>query len=378
MKRRAEMADAQTITVEDTKNVDLVFEGGGLKGIALVGAYSVLEEHGYAPQNMAGASAGAVVAALVAAGYTAAELRGVIADLDFRSLEDRIRKTRLPFLPNVISLLKDRGIYEGEAFHHWISDLLAAKGVRTFADLLRRPEAGPEELLYRYRLQLIASDLTEERLLVLPRDADKLGIEDPDELEVALAVRMSMSIPLLFEPVRFENPTTGEEHLIVDGGMLSNFPVWLFDAEKPVRPTIGLKFIEEDPRSPFGRLGSQGGWFSIVDYARRLIDTMMEAHDRLYLEESDFHRTIAIDPLGVGATQFDLPRERALALYDSGRAAAEAFLAKNTVPWHREAGGAPAANVLQLGTSSGYNSLTGGEENRKRTHAGDATGGTEE
>jgi hypothetical protein len=100
--------------------------------------------------------------------------------------------------------------------------------------------------------------------------------------------------------------------------MLSNFPVWLFDADKPYWPTIGLKFIEEDPRSPLGTLGSKGGWFSMVDYARRLVDTMMEAHDRLYLEESDFHRTIAIDPLG----EVDLvrpPRERALELYASGR-----------------------------------------------------------
>ena len=98
-------------------------------------------------------------------------------------------------------------------------------------------------------------------------------------------------------------------------------------AEEPVWPTIGLKIIEEDPWYPFGHLGSQGWWFSIVDYARRLIDNMMEAHDRLYLEESDFHRTIAIDPRGIGTTQFDVPRERILALYDSGRAAAEEFLA---------------------------------------------------
>jgi NTE family protein len=323
-------AEVRAAPEQTTKDVDLVFEGGGLKGIGLVGAYSVLEEQGYRPQNMAGASAGAIVAALVAAGYTAAELRAVVSGLDLHALEDRRQKNRLPLLPGLVGLLKHRGIYEGEAFHRWISSLLAAKGVRTFGDLLRRPEADtgePEELLYRYRLQVIASDLTEERLLVLPRDADKLGIEDPDELEVALAVRMSMSIPVLFEPVSFTNPKTGREHLIVDGGMLSNFPVWLFDADEPYWPTIGLKFIEEDPRSPLGTLGSKGGWFSMVDYARRLVDTMMEAHDRLYLEESDFHRTIAIDPLGVGTTQFDLSRERALALYDSGRTAAEEFLA---------------------------------------------------
>jgi NTE family protein len=93
---------------------------------------------------MAGSSAGA---ALLAAGYTAPELRG---------LEDRIRKTRFPILPDVMSLLEERGICEGEALHAWISDLLAAKGVRTFGDLLRRPEAGPEDLRFRYRLRVIS------------------------------------------------------------------------------------------------------------------------------------------------------------------------------------------------------------------------------
>jgi NTE family protein len=204
-----------------------------------------------------------------------------------------------------------------------MSGLLERKGVRTFGDLVRRPEA---PLRYRYKLQVMVSDLTEQRLLVLPKDAHKLGIEDPDELSVALAVRMSMSIPVFFEPVSFTNPKTGREHLIVDGGMLSNFPLWLFDAEKPLWPTIGVKFVEKDPRAPLAPSGSRGGVFKFLDYARSLVETMMEAHDRFYLEESDFDRTIAIDALGVGTTEFDLPRGRALELYDSGRAAAEEFL----------------------------------------------------
>ena len=317
------MSELWAATEEHTKDVDLVFEGGGLKGIALVGAYSVLEERGYRPQNIAGTSAGAIVAALLAAGYTAAELRQTITECDLNSFKDRARKNWLPLFPRIVSILKDRGIYEGEAFLEWMSGLLEKKGVRTFGDLVRRPEA---QLRYRYKLQVMVSDLTEQRLLVLPKDAHRLGIEDPDQLSVALAVRMSMSIPVFFEPVSFTNPKTGVEHVIVDGGMLSNFPLWLFDAEEPLWPTIGVKFIEEDPRAPLAPLGSRGGVFKFVDYARSLVETMMEAHDRFYLEESDFDRTIAIDALGVGTTEFELPRKRALALYNSGRAAAEEFL----------------------------------------------------
>src|SRR5918998_6700061 len=155
------------------RDVNLVFEGGGLKGTALVGAYSVLEERGYVPQNVAGASAGAIVAALVASGYTARELREVLGSLDFSTLRDKTWQDWLPIVPSVVSVLKDRGLYEGEAFLRWISGLLEAKGVVTFGDLVRHPSARrdePAEARYRYGLQVIATDLTEERLLVLPRD----------------------------------------------------------------------------------------------------------------------------------------------------------------------------------------------------------------
>ncbi len=310
------------------KYVDLVFEGGGVKGIALVGAFSVLEERGYEPQNMAGASGGAIVAALVAAGYTAVELRKIIGELDYDHFKDEGWEDQIPLVGKSLSMLKDLGVYEGEAFLVWMRDLLEAKGVRTFGDLVRHEDG---ELKYRYKAQVIASDVTERRLLVLPRDAHRLGIEDPDDLNVALAVRMSMSIPIFFEPVKFANPQTGKKHLIVDGGMLSNFPVWLFDAEEPLWPTFGLKLVEKDPRAPVaGALPRQeeprSGVLSVFAYLRSLADTMMAAHDRLYIEESDFDRTIAIDTLGVRTTEFDLSEERAVELFESGRIAAEKFL----------------------------------------------------
>jgi NTE family protein len=232
-------------------------------------------------------------------------------------------------LGKALSILRDLGIYEGKAFEEWMRGLLEAKGKRTFGDLVRREDV---ELRYRYKLQVIASDVTERRLLVLPRDAPKLGIEDPDDIDVAHAVRMSMSIPVFFEPVRFPNPGTREENLIVDGGMLSNFPVWLFDAEVPQWPTFGLKLTQEQ-EIPLGEQLPQpvprGGVTQVIGYLRSLVDTMMAAHDRLYIEDHEFDRTIAIDTLGVGTTEFDLSQERALALYGSGREAARKFLAKH-------------------------------------------------
>ena len=78
------------------KRVDLVFEGGGVKGIALIGALAVLEERGYEPQGVAGTSAGALLAALLAAGYTATELREIFLDFDFSSLQDTAWEDRIP------------------------------------------------------------------------------------------------------------------------------------------------------------------------------------------------------------------------------------------------------------------------------------------
>jgi NTE family protein len=307
-----------------------VCEGGGVKGIGLAGAYSVLEERGWRPQNVAGTSAGAITAALIAAGYTASELREIVFGLDFRRFEDRTWLDRIPFIGTPLSILISNGIYKGDAFLDWMRGLLAAKGVRTFGDL-RTAWVDPK---YASRLQVIASDVTSRRLLVLPRDAAVLG-QDPDELEVALAVRMSMSIPIFFRRVRLANPTTRQDHVIVDGGMLSNFPVWLFDCEDeevPDWPTFGLLLVEPHPEAPIGQrlpkpehapLGARG----LVQLLSGMFHTMMEAHDRLYIEKAQFARTIPIPTLGVGTTEFDLPRERAEALYESGRDAAEKFLA---------------------------------------------------
>ncbi len=312
-------------------HADLVFEGGGVKGIGLAGALATLEEREYRPQNIAGTSAGAITAALLAAGYSAAELREIIITLDYRQFQDKAWEDKVPLVERSLSMLLDLGLYEGNFFLEWIRERLEAKGVRTFADLVHPDYA--DDPRFRSRLQVVASDVTKHELLVLPRDAVKLGIE-PDDLDVALAVRMSMSIPVFFEPVRFDNPKTGETHVIVDGGMLSNYPVWLFDCDDgtpPDWPTFGMLLVEPKPRVPIGaRLPkskmSSSGPAAVLDYVKALAQTMMEAHDRMYVEQASYARTIPIPTLGVGTTEFDLSKERAVQLFDSGRKAAEKFL----------------------------------------------------
>ena len=111
--------------------------------------------------------------------------------------------------------------------------------------------------------------------------------------------------------------------------MLSNFPVWLFDAKKgepPRWPTFGMLLVEADPKVPVAHRveATEHGVVrgSVVDYIKALASTMMEAHDRLYLEKATFVRTIPIPTLGVSTTEFDITPERVRALYESGRKAA--------------------------------------------------------
>lgn len=299
---------------------DAVFEGGGVKGIGLVGAVAVAEEAGYRWMNLAGTSAGAIVASLIAAGYTAEELAGIMSDLDYRNFKDTSWIGRLPLAGPLGGLLFKKGMYRGGFFINWIGGLLEKKGVVTFKDLI--VEEFSDDPKYRYRLNVIVSDITRGRLLVLPQDIEYYGIT-PDDLNVSLAVRMSMSIPFFYEPVKLKNVRTNETSFLVDGGLLSNFPVWLFDTQSgiPEWPTFGFKLVEPEEGEPH----DIGGPVSLLTAP---FGTMMEAHDARYIKEENFVRTVPIPTLGVKTTEFDITRERSDALYESGRKAGKAFLEK--------------------------------------------------
>ena len=303
---------------------DLVFEGGGVKGIGLAGAFLSLSEHGYQPQCVAGTSAGAIMASLVAAGYTGPEVQDIVLHkMNFQNFEDRTALGHVPVVGDIAQFMVSRGMHSGNYFLEWITELLSAKNVRTFADLRIEGETDPKR---QYKLQVIASDLSARSMLVLPKDANRIG-QDPDQLEVAKAIRMSMSIPIFFKPVVVDG------HEIVDGGLLSNFPIWLFDCDpgvEPGFPTFGLLLVAPDqtaplvptlPGAPVKPLRTD------IDFLEAIAETMMEAHDRFYVEQANYARTIPIATLGVKTTEFNIPPDQAQALFESGHKAAEDFLA---------------------------------------------------
>ena len=308
---------------------DLVLEGGGVKGIGLVGAVLALDEAGYAFPRVAGSSAGAVVAALVAALQSAGEpvsrLDDLVRSIDLRRFRDPGGLGRLPFVGRALALLVHDGMYRGRYLEQFLTHALGELGVRTFADLTipaGDPAADGLPAGRRSRLVVTVSDLSRSRLARLPWDLPDYGVDD---LPVARAVRASAAIPFFFRPVRQPVPGGGAATW-VDGGLLSNFPVDLFDRSDsldPRWPTFGVRLTTRPPTPPLTR--DVEGPFEI---ALAALDTLLTDQGTAYLEDRcTVERTVFVPTTGVSVVDFDLDAATAEALYAAGRAAAQGFLA---------------------------------------------------
>jgi NTE family protein len=331
------------------READAVFEGGGVKGIALVGGVSAAEHAGVERWvNVAGTSAGAIVSALLAVGYRSERqgdtpgLRDILAAAEYRRFAD----FGFGGLPRgLVNSLWKRGMAPGRFFTNWLAEWIAQsplarsldKEKLTFGDLVRDdlpPDITPEQSRRaRYRLRVITSDISCGRMMVLPDDIDGFSLErggdpyTPDTLSVVDAVRMSMSYPFLFTPVTIWDKA-GRAHFLVDGGLLSNFPVWLFDSSRgrpPARPTWGFRLhggeaLDEDlpyrpVPLPFWRL----------KLARAMFHAATEAWDRTQLSQATNSRTVSIPTRNIGTTDFGLSRENADNLFKWGVERAETF-----------------------------------------------------
>ena len=225
----------------------------------------------------------------------------------------------------------DRGMYRGDFFLNLMRQLIAEKVGKekvTFKDLVLPKEPGDSEEEYqrrfKYKLQVVATDISGSQMLVLPCDVGKLGT-DPDDLEVALAVRMSMSIPFFFRPVVFgEGDHSRNPHWIVDGGVISGFPIWLFDSapgQEPSWPTIG--FLLEEPGSLEPSYESIRGPISMTLAIAR---SMNQAMDRKVLETTDLSRIVKIPTGTIESTNFNLTAADRDFLYSNGLASGQEFV----------------------------------------------------
>ncbi|HSB67851.1 MAG TPA: patatin-like phospholipase family protein [Candidatus Methylomirabilis sp.] len=359
---------------------DLVFEGGGAKGMVFVGAYEEFVRRGHAFGRLLGTSAGAITAVLLAAGYSAEEMQEALNEREsgkpvfagfmgdparFTQEEIRASATRtllrnvnVRFIPDFLEERMDDAIaatlaenprsrhffafverggwYAADRFVAWLQAKLDTgpwkNGVRKFSHMTLARFFAETQV----DLSVVASDTTDGRLLVLNH-------RTAPDCPVVWAVRSSMSIPLVWDEVVWSadwgtylgRDTAG--HTIVDGGVLSNFPIELFISDAPqvtrlMGPkaddaVIGLLIDESLPVPPVPR--ARGVLVEIdvkpeelrtVQRLRRLIDTMTGAHDKMVIEEFE-HLVVRLPAAGYGTTEFDMSDERREALVAAGRGA---------------------------------------------------------
>lgn len=319
--------------MQQSRTVDLVLEGGGVKGIALVGAASALVEQGYTFARIGGASAGAIVGSIMAAMQRAGEpfsrVDEIMRTVDYTRFLDRRRAAEwLRWWPrgaDAWGVLFHLGAHPGRYLEQWLRGVLGDLGVRTFGDLAFDDPGSALASGQSYRLVITASDLSRQRVMYLPWDLPAHG-HDPDAFPVARAVRASAGIPFLFEPIRLKSPYG--TLTLADGSLLRSYPIEVFDRRDglPSRwPTVGIRLS-----SPAGERAKAKPVTGPLSLLTNLIFTTVDSTQVRHVSDpADVDRSIFAKPKGVRWTDFDLTREQQQGLFEAGHAAAVRWVARH-------------------------------------------------
>jgi NTE family protein len=336
------MTDTALVPVPDGKKADLVLEGGGVKGIGLVGAVLTLHNAGYQFPRIAGTSAGAITAAIVAAlqaaGKPLTNLKDYVDSVDYPKFqEESWLRRRFGRVGDAEQLMLHMGLHSGDYLVEWLSGILEQIGITTFAQLKMDDAGSSLPAALRYSLIVHVADITRGKVVRLPWDYGNYGLE-PDRQRIVDAVRASMSIPFFFDPVRIKANAATYEGVSypagtvtwVDGGLLSNFPVEVFDRSdgQPSRwSTIGIKLSARDTTMPPGR-ASDDTFHEALD----CLQTLLNNANRYYLTRDKVARTMFIESTGISATDFDITPQQRATLFDNGQKAAQWWLQQPATP----------------------------------------------
>lgn len=182
----------------------------------------------------------------------------------------------------------------------------------------------------RFRLVVTATDVTRGELVYFPWDYERTYGLEPGRQLVVDAVRASMSIPFFYEPATLEGSDETSSTL-VDGGVLSNFPIDIFDrtdGRPPRWPTFGVKLLPLLPMDAAKLLPIAGPFkHGPVALAANLAMTTIVGRDQAHLAKPWVKiRTMQVDTAGLNPVDFGLSRTQATALFENGQAAATRFL----------------------------------------------------
>jgi NTE family protein len=311
----------------------LVLEGGGVKGSALVGGLKKLEEEGVQITGYAGVSAGSIVAALHAVGYPADELRAIMTKKSFLDFLDGFRSNfdlramlyefpkvslknplkvlallRFSFKHKVFALARkiynEKGLYDGKAFYEWIKKLIEARGPK---DPNGRVTFGKMKLAGK-DIRILAANLAR-------RKYERFDATTYADMELADAVRASMAIPLFFKPFPYSH------NYFVDGGIVSNFPAWLFAKESQEMgiPIVGFRLEGENYRKvdAFG------------EYCSALFNTIFEGANEIQNFNLQNIHPISIDTKSYSTLDFNIKEEDKEFLYMLGYHSVSSYIASH-------------------------------------------------
>jgi NTE family protein len=328
---------------------NLIFEGGGVKGIAYLGALEVLGEKNILPAitRIGGTSAGAITAVLAGLNFSAEEIKNILWEMDFRNFLD----DSWGLIRDIDRLRTEYGWYKGGFFRDWIGKLIQQKtgnSESTFADI----EALKVNNSFR-SLYFMGTNIS-------TGFSEVFSAEHTPGMCVADAVRISMSIPFFFAA-----PRGYRGDVYTDGGVTDNYPIKLFDRQRYLETANALEpdyykkinlGLQESARAMHGRpiekhvynkeslgfrLDNQAeiSLFrdqaeppkrkidDLFDFSIALIAALYGLQDNSHLHGDDWQRTIYIDTLDVGSLDFSLSEERKQALFDSGKKGTEAYFA---------------------------------------------------
>lgn len=268
------------------KQTDLCLSGSGTKLVAFVGALKYLDEQGYTFRHIIGNSGGALVGALLAAGYTPKELEQELESLPWQRFFD--------FNPKFWT-----GIFRGEYVYQYVKRKLDQKGIRTFKDL-------PGQL------RIVATDITNKQVRVFGGAGD-------EQCEIAQACRFSMSIPLVFQCLKYDGA------YMDDGLSLANYPIEYWDV-LPDCDTIGLKIFDDGTLLPNQIYEGPNIIKRIISLYKARFSALLQAQEMRHVHDEDWHkRTIKINCAGFSPLAIPNAEDR-LKLKVKGYLAAKEFI----------------------------------------------------
>lgn len=206
---------------------NLVLEGGGVRGLAYAGVFSVLEKKGILQQieKVGGSSAGSIAGMLVSIGYTADEIDSIMMNLPLQKLNDG----NGGLVGKYVRFKKDFGIYKGDAFEKWLKKLVAHKTGNPLLSFEQLHQLHLKNNLYK-DFYCTGTNLSRQQLEIF-------SFTNTPSMPIALATRISGGVPLYFEPIALDDGLRKIKktdagsfvNYYVDGGMLCNYPISMFD-----------------------------------------------------------------------------------------------------------------------------------------------------